>query len=60
MPKEVVERLAGEMRTVAARRDVREALDRIAFEPQASTPEEMSAVLGDQMASGRVPRQTQQ
>ena len=49
MPKDVVDRLAGEMRSVAARRDVREALDRIAFELQASTPEEMSAVLGDQL-----------
>jgi tripartite-type tricarboxylate transporter receptor subunit TctC len=38
MPKDVVERLASEMRTVAARHDVREALDRIAFELQASTP----------------------
>jgi tripartite-type tricarboxylate transporter receptor subunit TctC len=37
------------MRTVAARRDVREALDRIAFELQASTPEEMSALLADQL-----------
>jgi tripartite-type tricarboxylate transporter receptor subunit TctC len=49
MPKDVVERLASEMRTAAARRDVREALDRIAFELQASTPEEMSALLGDQL-----------
>ncbi len=49
MPKDVVERLAGEMRAAAARREVREAHDRIAFEAQASTPEEMSAVLGDQL-----------
>jgi len=37
------------MRTVAARHDVREALDRIAFELQASTPEEMSALLAEQL-----------
>jgi tripartite-type tricarboxylate transporter receptor subunit TctC len=45
----VVERVNGEMRVVAARRDVREALDHVAFELQASTPEEMSAVLRDQL-----------
>jgi len=49
MPKDVVDRLVAEMRTVAARRDVREALDGIAFELQASTPEEMSALLADQL-----------
>jgi tripartite-type tricarboxylate transporter receptor subunit TctC len=49
MSKDVVERLASEMRTAAANREVREALDRIAFELQASTPEEMSALLGDQL-----------
>ena len=49
MAKDVVDRLASEMRSVAARRDVRDALDRIAFELQASTPEEMSALLGDQL-----------
>ena len=47
--RHVVERLTSEMRAAAARRDVREALDRIAFELQASTPEEMSALLGDQL-----------
>jgi tripartite-type tricarboxylate transporter receptor subunit TctC len=49
LPKEVVERVAREMKTVSERRDVREALDRIAFELQASTPEEMGTLLGDQL-----------
>ena len=49
LPREVVERLAREMQTVATRRDTREALDRIAFELQASTPDEMSTLLSDQL-----------
>ncbi|HET7526636.1 MAG TPA: tripartite tricarboxylate transporter substrate-binding protein, partial [Burkholderiaceae bacterium] len=49
LPKEVVERVAREMKAVSERRDVREALDRIAFELQASTPEDMAALLGDQL-----------
>lgn len=53
LPKEVVERLSREMRAVATRRDVRDALDRIAFELQASTPEEMSTLLGDQLQTWR-------
>jgi tripartite-type tricarboxylate transporter receptor subunit TctC len=49
LPKEVVERVSGKMQAVAARRDVREALDHVAFELQASTPGEMAAVLSDQL-----------
>ena len=49
MPKEVVERLQREMQAVAARGDTREALDRIAFELQASTPDELSKLLSDQL-----------
>jgi tripartite-type tricarboxylate transporter receptor subunit TctC len=49
LPREVVERVAAEMRGVAARRDVRDALDRIAFEAQASTPQEMATLLADQL-----------
>jgi tripartite-type tricarboxylate transporter receptor subunit TctC len=49
LPKEVVERVAREMKVVSARADVREALDRIAFELQASTPEEMTTLLSDQL-----------
>jgi tripartite-type tricarboxylate transporter receptor subunit TctC len=49
LPKEVVERVGREIQTVAARRDVREALDGIAFELQTSSPEEMAALLNDQL-----------
>ena len=37
------------MKVVATRRDVRDALDKIAFELQASTPDEMAALLTDQL-----------
>jgi tripartite-type tricarboxylate transporter receptor subunit TctC len=43
LPKDVVDRLAAAMKTVAARHDVRAQLDKIAFELQSSTPEEMDA-----------------
>lgn len=46
---EVVDRIAAEMRSAAARREVREALDQIAFEVQASTPAEMAGLLSDQL-----------
>ena len=49
VPREVVDRLAREMKVVAARKDVREALDRIAFDLQSSTPEEMAAILKEQL-----------
>ena len=49
MPKEVVDRIAREMKVVAARPDVREALDRIAFQLQASTPEELGAFMKSQL-----------
>ena len=49
MPKGVVERVAREMKVVAAKPDVKAALDKIAFEVQASTPEEMGAVLLQQL-----------
>ena len=37
------------MKVVATRRDVRDALDKIAFELQASTPAEMATLLSDQL-----------
>ena len=53
LPPEVVDRLATAMKTVAARADVREALDRIAFQLQSSTPDEMAAVLKEQLEAWR-------
>jgi len=49
LPREVVDRVAREMKAVAARKEVKEALDRIAFEVQASSPEEMAAFLAEQL-----------
>ena len=49
MPKDVVDRLAREMATVLARSDVREQLDRYAFEARSSTPEELAAFLTEQL-----------
>ncbi len=49
LPREVVERVGREMRAVAAKPDVKAALDRIAFEVQASSPEEMAAFLKAQL-----------
>ena len=49
LPREVVERLGREMKVVAAKPEVREALERIAFQVQSSTPEEMAALLKTQL-----------
>lgn len=53
LPPEVVERVAAAMKVVGARADVREALDRIAFQLQSSTPEEMGVILKDQLEAWR-------
>jgi tripartite-type tricarboxylate transporter receptor subunit TctC len=49
LPKEVVERVGREMQAVAARRDVRETLDGIAYEVQSSTPEDLTRLASDQL-----------
>jgi len=49
LPAEVVERLGAAMKTVAGRAEVREALDRIAFQLQSSTPLEMAELLKVQL-----------
>ena len=53
LPPEVVERVAAAMKVVGGRADVREALDRIAFQLQSSTPEEMGVILKDQLEAWR-------
>jgi tripartite-type tricarboxylate transporter receptor subunit TctC len=53
LPPEVVDRVAAAMKVVAARGDVREALGRIAFQLQSSTPDEMAGVLKDQLEAWR-------
>jgi tripartite-type tricarboxylate transporter receptor subunit TctC len=53
LPREVVDRLAREMKAVIARPDVREQLGRYAFEGQSSSPEEMGAFLKEQLGVWR-------
>jgi len=49
LPKDVVDRVAAAMKAISARQDVRGSLDKIAFELQSSTPEEMATLLKDQL-----------
>jgi len=49
MPKEVVDRLARETAAVVARPEVREQLERYAFDGRSSTPEELGAFLKEQV-----------
>ena len=49
MPREAVDRLARELAVVLKRPDVREAFGKIAFEPKSSTPEELTAILRQQI-----------
>ena len=49
LPKEVVDQVAAAMKVVSGRSDVRGTLDKIAFELHSSTPEEMAALLKDQL-----------
>ncbi|HSD52947.1 MAG TPA: tripartite tricarboxylate transporter substrate binding protein [Burkholderiales bacterium] len=49
MSKEAVDRLARELAAVLQRPEVREGLGKIAFDPRSSTPEELAALLKDQM-----------
>jgi len=49
MPREIVDRLAAEMAVAMKRQDVREGLDRIAFEARSSSPEELAVLVRDQL-----------
>ena len=53
MPKEVVDRLASAMAGVLAQPEVREQLDRYAFEGRSSTPEELAVLLKEQLDAWR-------
>ena len=48
MPKEVVARVQRELASVLKRPDVREAFQKLAFEPRSSTPEELAAFVKEQ------------
>lgn len=57
LPREVVDRVGREMAVVLARPDVKEAFGRIAFEPRASSPEGLRAIVLEQLeAYGRAAR----
>ncbi|MGH8647875.1 MAG: Bug family tripartite tricarboxylate transporter substrate binding protein [Burkholderiales bacterium] len=49
MPREVVDRLAREVNAAFKRPDVREQLDKIGFEPETSTPQELTAFVKEQI-----------
>ena len=48
MPKEIVGRLSRELAAVLKRPEVREAFQKLAFEPRSSTPEELAAFVKEQ------------
>jgi tripartite-type tricarboxylate transporter receptor subunit TctC len=48
MPKEIVARLSRELGVVLKRPDVREAFQKLAFEPRSSTPEELTVLVKEQ------------
>jgi tripartite-type tricarboxylate transporter receptor subunit TctC len=49
MPKDVVARLSREIDGVLKRPQVREAFQKLAFEPKSSTPEELAAFVKEQL-----------
>jgi tripartite-type tricarboxylate transporter receptor subunit TctC len=49
MPKEIVDRLARELAALLKRPEVREAFEKLAFEPRSSTPQELSAFVKQQL-----------
>jgi tripartite-type tricarboxylate transporter receptor subunit TctC len=53
LPKDVVNRLAREMKAVLAQSEVRDGLARMALEARSSSPEEMTVLLKDQLETWR-------
>ncbi|NQW83190.1 MAG: tripartite tricarboxylate transporter substrate binding protein [Alcaligenaceae bacterium] len=54
LPKEVVDRIEKAMRNVANRKDVREQLEKIAFEMQSSTPAAMAKFNQEQLETWKI------
>ncbi len=50
MPKEIVDRISREMASILPRPEIREAFGRLAFEPRSTTPQELAALVSEQMA----------
>lgn len=53
MPKEVVDRLNREVRVILQRQDIREQLDKLAFDSGGSTSEELAAYIREQIDAWR-------
>jgi tripartite-type tricarboxylate transporter receptor subunit TctC len=53
LPKDVVNRLAREMKAVLAQPEVRDGLARMALEARSGSPEEMTVLLKDQLETWR-------
>ena len=49
MPRDIAERLSGDLIAVPKRPEVREAFGKLGFEPRGSTPEELSAFVKQQL-----------
>jgi tripartite-type tricarboxylate transporter receptor subunit TctC len=53
MPRDITERLSRELVALLQRPEVRDAFQKLAFEPRGSTPEELAAFTEDQLAIWR-------
>lgn len=53
LPQEIVERLNREMRVLLAKPEVKDAFGKLAFEPKSSSPQELSAVVAEQLEAYR-------
>jgi tripartite-type tricarboxylate transporter receptor subunit TctC len=53
LPREVVERVGRDIAVVLAKPEVKEAFGKLAFEPRASTPQELTAFVAEQLEAYR-------
>lgn len=49
LPRDITERISREMAVILARKDVKEQLDRVAFQPRSSSPEELRTFVRTQL-----------
>ena len=53
LPRDIADRVSRELQAVLKRPEVREAFGKLAFEPRGSTPEQLAAYTGEQLAVWR-------